>query len=224
MGLISPTLPSQGAPRGSEEVDVLNALQTIVAAINGDLDVSNLDSTVLQALGLSDGSNTRRGKSIIATEESRTNTAYGTLTTPDRVSGVVLPTDGLIVVAFQAEFKNSVANAGRAAIFLGANQVKGANPNFTSPQLQEISGNATVDTYRPVATIGPGLSNVNSANAYPGDVTTGQVISASIIAQTGGPTHIFAAAGTYDVSIQWAATSGTVTAKNRKLWVWTMGF
>lgn len=35
---------------------------------------------------------------------------------------------------------------------------------------------------------------------------------------------LFAAAGTYDVSVQFKSSSGTVTAKERKLWVWTMGF
>ena len=38
---------------------------------------------------------------IIATEESRTNTAYGPLATPDVVKGIVLPTDGLIVVGYR---------------------------------------------------------------------------------------------------------------------------
>ena len=35
---------------------------------------------------------------------------------------------------------------------------------------------------------------------------------------------VFAAAGTYDISVQFKASSGSVTVKNRKLWVWTMGF
>src|ERR1041385_3335738 len=33
---------------------------------------------------------------IIATEQTRENVAFGTLTTPDEITGVVLPTNGLI--------------------------------------------------------------------------------------------------------------------------------
>jgi hypothetical protein len=42
MGLIAPTVPTVGQPRGSEEVDVLNALNTIIAAVNGNIDAANL--------------------------------------------------------------------------------------------------------------------------------------------------------------------------------------
>jgi hypothetical protein len=59
---------------------------------NGDTpnvagDIANLATAVDTKLGSA-------GKSIIATEETRTNVAYGTLTTPDVVTGIVLPTDG----------------------------------------------------------------------------------------------------------------------------------
>jgi hypothetical protein len=35
----------------------------------------------------------------------------------------------------------------------------------------------------------------------------------------GGVCYVFAAAGTYDVSVQFKASSGSITAKSRKLWV-----
>jgi hypothetical protein len=71
---------------------------------------------------------------------------------------------------------------------------------------------------------------------YGGDATTGQVVGAGngsvsyqneVRATTsnlmmGGPCYIFAAAGTYVVSIQFKSTSGTVTVKGRKLWAWSM--
>ena len=48
--------------------------------------------------------------------------------------------------------------------------------------------------------------------------------SSGVIGPWGGFTFAFAAAGTYTVSVQFKASSGSVTASNRKLWVWTIGF
>jgi hypothetical protein len=42
---------------------------------------------------------------------------------PDQVTGVVLPTDGLIAVWFQAKWQTSVTIASSAAVFIGANQL-----------------------------------------------------------------------------------------------------
>lgn len=80
--------------------------------------------TVAAKLGLSQTGDVRRGKSIIATEESRTNTSYGLLATPDRVQSVVLPTDGLLRVTFSALWKEASLGAARAAIFVGGSQLK----------------------------------------------------------------------------------------------------
>jgi hypothetical protein len=71
-----------------------------------------------------------------------------------------------------------------------------------------------------------------TATPYTEDFTTGQVVGAgpqmSVSATSpqlvGGPCYIFAAAGTYTVSVQFKSSSGSVTAKNRKLWAWTLGF
>jgi hypothetical protein len=59
---------------------------------------------------------------------------------------------------------------------------------------------------------------------YTGDVTTGQIVGTVSAAGLGGPCYFFAAAGTYTISIQVKASSASVTIKNRKLWVWTIGF
>lgn len=50
MGIITPTLPTPGQPRGSEETDVRNALTAIVNAINGSLDLANLSAAAKTAL------------------------------------------------------------------------------------------------------------------------------------------------------------------------------
>src|SRR4051794_35389241 len=64
------------------------------------------------------------GKSIIATTETTTSASYTLLTTPDRVSGVVVPTDGLLCVWFQATWRESASGNAGAALHLGSTQVK----------------------------------------------------------------------------------------------------
>lgn len=239
------TIPNR--PLGSDTRSIAAMLanfDAITAQFNGSTDGDNLAQAVREAAGINKTGSIRRGKSIIATEESRTNVAYGLLTTPDRVQNVVLPTDGLICVAYHALVKESVSSAARAAIFIGANQLKWLDGGAGAPATQAAYVGAT-DSYRPLFTFESGLATLGMSSAYTGAVTTGQVIaghystgagfglhieSGGVTAEklaaatTGGPCYIFAAAGTYDISIQFKASSGSVTAKERKLWVWTMGF
>lgn len=42
MALINPTLPTIGQPNSTEDQDVINALTTIISAINGGLDAANI--------------------------------------------------------------------------------------------------------------------------------------------------------------------------------------
>jgi hypothetical protein len=173
-----------------------------------------------------------RGKSIVATEQSRSNTAYGTLPTPDQVPNVVLPDGGLLRIAYQASWKNSVANAGRAAIFIGSNQLKAANQSTaTSPTAQEASLTGAVgDRYAALAAGARGLvSMTTTPGAYTGDVTTGQILGVGTDGETSanlshGGVVVFAAPGTYTISVQFKSSSGSVTVKERKLWVEAIGF
>jgi hypothetical protein len=231
--------------------------QGLIYRDNGSsLDPVVAGSAALAKLGLSDDTVVRRGKSIIPTAETRTNTAYGLLTTPDRVQGIVLPTDGWMVVAVQATWQESVVGAARAAIFIGANQIKIAQDGTAAPVTTAAAMSSTLNpnTDTVLSSYVGGLVGAPSDGgvAYTGDVTTGQVIgqvgtiisgsgkvpivevggtiyglassSGTIAVAAGGFCLISAAAGTYDVSVQFKASSGSVTAKNRKLSVFTIGF
>lgn len=200
------------------------------------------------------------GKSIISAEQSRTNTSYGLLGTPDRVQNVVLPADGLIYVLFQAMWKETYSlpqdtpNSGnaRAAIFLGSNQLQVAHGNGAPVTTAACGGpdSGLDDRYGPLFSCPLGLVGLpKNVGADDAAVTTGQVVGAvantlrrpgieingsvagasvggsGILPGLGGACAIFAAAGTYDVSVRFKAASGvTVYAKNRKLWVWTQEF
>lgn len=219
-------------------------LPTDLNSIQDDYETKINDARLLGGMNSIDGLTVRRGKSIIATTESRTNTAYGLLATPDRVSNITLAADGLIFIAYQAMWKSAVGvdpdtSSVNAAIFLGANQLKAAVYGTTVPAITKseayLSGDA--DKYANLATYHNGLASGKSFSGfeYTGDVATGQVISSpefdAPTAQPnasfngrGGLCAIFIAAGTYDVSVQFKAASGAVTVKNRKLWVWTENF
>lgn len=153
---------------------------------------------------------------IIATEETRENVAYGTLTTKDEIASVILPENGLIVIGYQANVKSSVASAGRLAIFIGANQIKVVGT--TVPVVQE--GGTGGGGFTQASTSANGLTVAGEGTSF---VTTGQVLASSL-AQGGGFCYVYAAAGTYNISVQYKASSGNVTAKERKLWVYTLGF
>lgn len=152
---------------------------------------------------------------VIATEESRTNTSFGTLTTADEIKSVVLAENGLILISYTAIIKSSVSGAGGVAIFIGSNQLK--SPGIVAaPEVQEASTTGTSSTM--FISRGGGLVNLEAGTSY---VTTGMTLGAA--GTSSGLCPVFAAAGTYDISVKYKATSGSVTAKERKLWVETRG-
>lgn len=156
---------------------------------------------------------------IIATEESRTNTAYGVLATADEIKEVVLPENGQMIVTYQALWKGSANFEGsgdiaEAAIFLNANQLKEQAATAPIGDVAKIHdegiGTDTTNKFQSLSTGPTGLTSSFSATAYGAFVTTG-MLATSI--------KIFAAPSTYTISVQFKASSGTVTVKERKLWV-----
>jgi hypothetical protein len=180
-------------------------------------DANAVEERMLQVAGY-------RGSANIPGADSRTNVAFGNLTTPDQVTGIVLPTDGLIAVAYQAQFQSSVIGAGQAGLFLGSNIVTIMDSSV--PSLASVfaaTSGAGAGNYTSLSTHGGGL--VADGNVVPSDSTTGQLVGVSTSSVgKGGFCYIFAAAGTYTVSVQFKSSSGSVTAKTRKLWVATMAF
>lgn len=140
---------------------------------------------------------------IIAAEQSRENVAFGTLATPDEITGVVVPEGGLVVVSYSALVKSSVGAAGSAAIFVGSNQLK--KPGSTVPVVSET---ATVGTgFTEFATSSGGLKTEGTGTSY---VTTGMTLPSQCVIDN-------LAAGTYAISIRFKASSGTVTRKESRL-------
>lgn len=203
----------------------MNNLQYQFCRATGILNTDLDPTTVCAPLGLNEASTVRRGSFIQSGSsfEDRNNTAYGTMTTPDRVQNIVLPTDGLIDIYYHAEFKSSVGGAGRAAIFIGSDQLK--VPSAGAPAVQEATSPATNSRTAPLTTTSAGLATGSNAADYTGPVTTGQLLApTSTASNAGGVCTVFAAAGTYTISIQFKASSGTVSRRYGKLWVVARSF
>lgn len=218
-------LPKTNQVGANEWNDVEANDAALAETINGQLDNENLKSgAAIDAGKLASNAKpvTWYTPKVIATEESRTNTAFGTLTTPDEITGVVMPENGLMMIGFMAIVKNSVSGAGNVALYLNSTELKGAAataPEIVQCQLRNGTEFTTVST-TPI-----GLTGNAGGTSF---VTTGQVIRARELSEAGsmngGVLYAFAAAGTYAVSVRYKSTSGSVTAKERKLWVATLGY
>lgn len=200
---------------------------------NGPLQIEALANATEDRLAFAGA---QGGSLAIPDEQFRENVAYGMLGTPDRIQGLELPGPGFFVLGFQALWKAAGGNKARAAIFLDGtpgggtlNQVKmaqaGAVPLTAIPEAQAGGVN---NMYQPLASAAFGLHSGGSSGPAGSDVTTGQVLGMAQeggVGFEGGLCVIFAAAGTYDISIQFKSLDASrVTVKERKLAIWTKEF
>lgn len=172
------------------------------------------------------------GGNVISTitTQSTTSAAYTSL--GDQIPGIVMPTNGLIAVWYQAIWSVAGAVVGFAGLFLGANQVTVGGPANTQVPVECSMSGSVNDSH--LSSANSGLATGGNTGANSTDVTTGQLVgnSGSSGGVTGtninggyGPCYIFAAAGIYNVGVQFkVAAGGTVTTKNRKLWVQPLPF
>lgn len=198
--------------------------------LNGGLDGDNVSTATAQALGLTTtaaapgGAAVRRGKSIIATAENIAGTSYATLTTPDRVASLVVPSNAIVWVSFWCELLKTVGGAGESGsvgLFFGANQVKSrfgtAPASGVSGGLFEgltlLSGAGTPQACIAFTDyVDPGISSLTSSSGEPVDDTTnGHPVGAFV--------PLVIAAGTYTVEMRFKKTAGaTVAVSKRRLY------
>lgn len=192
-----------------------------------------------------------RGATNIATSQSTSSTTFTTLATPDQVTGIVLPANGLIRVWYQALWQYSAGTgSAQAAIFIGSNQllVQGWDGGGAGhAPLPEAAFGTPAAPNEPLFSFFGGLASGSSSTAASADATTGQAVGyingnggppsiqlgvqqmsipsgSQVVSAIGGPCDIFASAGTYTISVQFKASAGSVTASNRKLWVQAVPF
>jgi hypothetical protein len=151
-------------------------------------------------------------RSLIATEQSRESPAFGTLATPDEAE-VTLAKEGVIGVALQATWKSSVANDARAALFVDGVQFSLGNTAQEAGGLHEDE-----DEWASLFTTNEGLQSRAPSGGF-APAAKGQIIGWKELG--GGAVYVPAAAGAHIVTVEFAAVSGIVTAKNRKLVIWS---
>ena len=167
-----------------------------------------------------------------ATEESTTSTSYVSL--GDEVV-VTLPNNGLIHVAYLATWKQTVSLAAACALHFNSDQQRYVHATLGDTFGVTAQIDDEINKYIPLAATPHGMMSLYTAGspaatAYAGDVTTGQALGLSHLNPSNELIRLhgefvgWAAAGTYTVGPKFKTSSGTVTVKNRKLWVATQSY
>jgi hypothetical protein len=177
---------------------------------DGAFGLAYMDVQTSQALGLATPVNKGRGKAIIATTEARTNTVFGYMPTPDLVSGLVVPSDALAYIAWTGEIMQSVAAAAGFQYVVNGSLVGSVQNDAALGGTGSFAPQAGTWT-----TINASPAGALQYSSYNGLSSTPNVFN---------PTGIILTPGTYDFGIQFKATSGSVSVRNRKFLVWTMAF
>lgn len=179
---------------------------------------AKLGSTLAGYLGVNTSSTISRGYVSIAGNETTASTSFTKLTTPDQIANIVVPSNGKILVTYNALWKLvGATNAGAISIFLNGSEVTAFAING-APTSMAATLPAAGSKYGYAATIPGGFAIGSSPTTDSTVVTTGMIMQ---------PLEIGVAAGTYTVSVQWkvnAVTGGTLNAKNRQLWVEAVGY
>lgn len=139
---------------------------------------------------------------VIATLQSTSSASYTKLSTPDEISGIVVPTNGLLRIGYLAIWSATVNEAGFAALKLNGNPFGTSHPG------------SRFET-QSIGTEGRILSTSTSTEASLGN----GIIQTTLPTVAFPMTEVFVGAGTFTVSVEFKATSGSVSVKERKLWV-----
>lgn len=196
--------PGKGTPIAAGGLAPGAVLSGSIAA--GVVGLQHLSPTVLQDLGLNQGSQVGRGYWSKAAADTTTSTSFTSL--GDLVTGLVVNTGGLILVNYHALWKTSNgADAASADIFIGSNELINGSSGAATP------ASTTSTTLVALTSNGANLT----AGTMSAEITTG--VSAGI------EIPIYLTAGTYAIGVQFkVASGGTLTVQNRQLWVRTANF
>lgn len=224
------------------DANIVAGRRAIWAEVRNDADTAAIRKKVIDSAGASDftltdatnlGGATGAARALrllpathITAAESRTNVAFGVMTTPDRVSGITCPANSILVVNYWARFQNSVAGAGSATVVLNGTRVKVHDGGVAGGQADNISNSpGAAAVYNVLATTANNGVRVRSSgfgvNAPP---ATGMGMGQDITDSAGGPFYIIVpnALSNATLEIQFKSTSGSITVADRHLMVGVM--
>lgn len=198
----------------------LNAIQDQVLRATGILN-TDLNTEILEKLGLNSGATARRGVSAVDGFESTASTVYTTLATPDRVTDIVVPTDGILRIGFRALWYLGApfaVNLGFAAIFIDGVQLQKHGANGYQAQEATFFGGTTATVFCRLHSSAEGIQTTNNQL---GGATIALPQAVPSTGNVGGELLVRVPAGTYTVEVKYKDVSGThgVGVQSRRLWV-----
>lgn len=192
-------------------------------APDGPSDLTKLAESITSGLDKSGG---QSAMSVISGAQSRENAAYGVLGTADQVN-VTLDKASFVDILFYGEVKQSVSEAGRAALFIDSTQAQAintANGAFTTGPAQTPKWASTAG-FMAIFTDGPGIDVVGAVGAE--GLQNGCIIGAaandptvaefSSVRKGATAVRMWVTAGEHTISVRYKASSGKIEARNRVL-------
>ena len=193
-------LPAVGAPHSTEDPKVRTALSDLKTLLNGNLDSENLADGAVTAdkfadalaeqLGILTSTTNGRGYDAVATEETRTSTSYGDLSTAGPSVSIDVPANGFVYIYAEADIKCS-GHSGYIGLYE-------ATDYGTSQQIMEVNSASYVERASVPGSSGGTTRSTNLSGFLQVPATTG--------------------ARTYTLKYK-TDSGGTAYFKNRKLWV-----
>lgn len=170
----------------------------------------------------------RSGRLFIAEEGTRSTNTWGPLNNgPDVIPNVLVAENSLLRIKYSALVKSTGAFQGTANIRVGPSGVQGrlVTAHFQgvpSESLPGFSENANDYDWLYTTPKGSALQSV----PFQGGATLGNAARDSLQRPTwvGDFVTIEVGPGVYTVGVEYFATTGTVTAKERRLWVESVSF
>lgn len=225
----------------------LNAVQDQYVRATGILATDFDPTTVTKKVGLTQGGDKKRGKVYNAASELvTTGTGPASAPTPDKVSGIVLETDGLLLIYYRATIAacdQPGCGTGTACVYMQMNGV-----GIKIPVDSTFFGTHHSDVGAAGAASGGGCGEAIATSTIDGlqsgtggvgpirVVSTGEILTVGDHTmsffpppahRTGGPIAVFAAAGTYDIEAKygWCGFCGSdIYAVDRYLAVEAIDF
>jgi hypothetical protein len=237
-----------GAENKVKGAGIEDAVITAAKLANNAVETAKIKDAAVTAAKLATGVGRLTWYTPVAVpaEQTTNSAAYVYLGTEDKIAGVVVPANSIVLVWYSALWAHTVAEAGRAAIFCkkegGAEEQLRALQSETTPEQQAARTKTTENHFNPLVTAPIGLVTPFDGGASASFVTTGMVmnlednifwdmgggigttVGGGHWPNVGGPTEIQRlAAGTYDIGVKFKTSSATLKVKERLLQVAVIG-
>lgn len=197
--------------------------------------------SVAQFTGVTTASGTRRGYNRHDTTDdsvsypvvTTTSTSFGVLDAHDQINNVVVPSNGgLVFVVYRALWKLAGATGpAKVTLFVGSQQLRSVAHDQVTPVSVAESLSQTGTNWSPLTSTptgaggGSGMfgSKPSTSSNSSVDNTLPQAWSSDDTIRW-APAVFEAPGGTYNISIQYKVTDGTLSVKDSRLRIWVVGF